>query len=301
MNIDFQLRFDKCVDQNKCKSFIKAGLHGDPAFKNRASGEEESAICVIPASDQDLLAQLKTSPTKNSAYREIKKSEDKGFTSRRFNYFNHIDDIVEIHRSKNQRGGKRISTFYNAPRSQFGPKLSNVLPEEKLVCQFHNITYWGLFESLETSNSSTPTDNEKLISYIRSFRINDLVWYNMIIGHGAYLKFGVMHKMHSDLLKNLINSPSPPLYVNYGAGDVEKRQWKRKALFQNVCVRFDDLNIYNSTFSQNNRSRLKDEIPKLLASGEYAHAEIIIRLLRYYPSFDLKSRIIRKLSRIIRS
>ena len=111
--------------------------------------------------------------------------------------------------------------------------------------------------------------------------MNDLVWYNMIMGHGDYLKFGVMHKVHTDLLKNLINSSSPPLYVNYGAGNVEKNQWKRKALFQNVKVRCDDLKIYNSTFSESNRSRLKNEIPKFLSSGQYAHAEIIVRLLRY--------------------
>jgi len=301
MNIDLYISFDKCFDKEKCETFIKAGLHGDPALKSRESGDDESAICVIPESEQDLLAQLKTSPTKNSAYREVKKSESKGFISRSFNYFNHIDDIVEIHRSKNQRGGKRISTFYNAPRSEFGPKLASVLPYEKRVCQFHNITFWGLFKPPETNTSSKHANTEKLIGYIRAFRINDLVWYNQIMGHGEFLKFGVMHKMHSDLLKNLIKSPSPPIYVNYGAGDVEKRQWKRKALFQNISVRFEDLKAYNSTFSQSNRSTLKNEIPKLLASREYARAEIIIRQLRYYPAYDLKSRIIRKISRMLRA
>ena len=125
MNIDLQISFDNCVDQEKCKTFIKAGLHGDPAFKNRSSEKDESAICIIPESDQALIAKLKTSPTKNSAYREVKKSEAKGFISRKFNYFNHIDDIVDIHRSKNERDGKQISTFYSASRSKFGPKLKD--------------------------------------------------------------------------------------------------------------------------------------------------------------------------------
>ena len=301
MNIDLQIDFDRCVNQEKCETFIKAGLRGDPALKNRSSGDKESAICIIPESDQALLAQLKTKPTKNSAYRAIKKSEDKGFRSHSFNYFNLIDDIVEIHRSKTERGGKRISTVYREVRSKFGPKLANVLPDEKNVCQFHNITYWGLFEPEETSNSSTPPYNEKLISYIRAFRLNDFVWYNMIMGHGDYLKFGVMHRMHTDLLKNLINSASPPLYINYGVGNVEKNQWKRKALFQNVRARFDDLKIYNSTFDESNRSRAKKEIPKLLASGEYARAEITIRLLRYYPSYSIKSRIRSKIWRMFRT
>jgi len=280
MNIELQISFDRCVDREKCETLVKAGLNGDPAFNNRSSGDEESSICVIPESDQDLLTQLKNTH-KGNVLREIKKSEDKGFTSRSFNYFNHIEDIVEIHRSKTERAGRRISSFYSASKSKFGPKSKYALPDEQQVCQFHSITYWGLFEPKETSNSSTPTTNEKLISYIRAFRLNDVVWYNMIIGHGDYLKFGVMHKMHTDLLKNLINSSSPPLYVNYGAGGVEKNVWKRKALFQNVNVRFDDLNIYNSTFSESNRSRLKNEIPKFLSSGQYAHAEIIVRLLRY--------------------
>lgn len=300
MNIDLHISFDSCVDREHCEELITVGLNGDPAFNNRSSGDQESAICVIPESGQDLFAQLKNTH-KGNVLREIKKSEDRGFTSQRFNYFNHIEDIVEIHRSKTERGGKKISGFYSANRSKFGPKISKFLPDEQQVCVFHNLTYWGLFESEEISNTSTLKQNEKLIGYIRTFRMNDVVWYNMIMGHGDYLKFGVMHKMHTDFLNHLITSSSPPLYVNYGAGEVEKNVWKRKALFKNVKVRFDDLKIYNSNFSESDRARLQDEIPKLLSTGDYAHAEIVVRLLRYYPAIDFKSRIIRKLTRILRS
>jgi hypothetical protein len=292
MNIDLSIDFSRCVDQEKCEALIGAALLGDPAFANEADETREFAICVVPQSEDDLLAQLKKTH-KGNVLREIKKADKKGFESRYFNYFNRIDEIVNIHRSKEVRGGKQVSSFYMAGRSAYGPKINETLSLEKGVCEHHSVLYWGLFDPSAQS--------EKLIGYIRTVRLNDVIWYNMIMGHSDYLKFGLMHKMHTDLLKQLMTLDSPPKYINYGAGGVEKNPWKRRALFQNAEVRFDDLIDFNGPFAETDRGQFKNDIPAFISNGEYSRAEILVRLLRFYPSYDLKSRIKGKLKRMFAS
>ena len=209
MNIELNLDFSNCTDEEKCQALICAGLLGDPVFQNQADSTREFAICVVPGSVDELTQNLKKTH-KGNVLREIKKAEEKGFGSHTFNYFNYIDDIVKIHRSKSVRGGKQISNFYRANRTEFGPKLNNRLPQEQNICAQHSIVYWGLFEPAPNPSENPSTNTEILISYIRAFRLNDIVWYNMIIGHADCLKFGVMHKMHTDLLRHYIATEAPP-------------------------------------------------------------------------------------------
>ena len=122
MKIELNLDFTKCSSMKTCESLIKAGLLGDPIFPSDDSEKYGNAICVIPDTEQELISRLKKTH-KGNVLREINKSNKKGFFCESFNYFNHIDEIVCINRSKNVRGGKKLSNFYLAPRSDFGPKF----------------------------------------------------------------------------------------------------------------------------------------------------------------------------------
>jgi hypothetical protein len=107
--------------------------------------------------------------------------------------------------------------------------------------------------------------------------------------------------MHTDLLRHYIATEAPPKYINYGPGQVEKDPWKRKALFQNARIRFDDLSSYYGAFRESLRKPLSKRISVYITTGEYARAEILIRLLRFYPKSGLKIRVrgtIRKVLRI---
>lgn len=298
MNIELGLDFDKCANKEKCESIITAGLTGDPVFNNEPGSNREYAICTVPVSVEKLIQQLKQTH-KGNVLREIRKAEEKGYVSHSFNYFNHIDDIVEIHRSKTERGGKRMSTFYTTSRTHFGPKISELHPLEHDVCDYHNILYWGLFEPVASNLKNPDLNTEILTAYIRAFRLNDVIWYNMIIGHGDHLKYGVMHQLHTDFLKHLIAEKESPRYINYGAGGVENNPWKRRALFRNMKVRFDDLVNYYRPFDESKRKELKKRIHSHISASEYTHAEILVRLLRYYPDHSLKARLVSKLRRAV--
>ena len=169
------------------------------------------------------------------------------------------------------------------------------------MCDYHQIMYWGVFEPAITDNRISNTANKKLVGYIRTFRLNDVVWYNMIMGHGSYLKFGVMHKMHTDLLKHYLNSTNPPKYITYGPGNVETNEWKRKALFQNYKVTFTNLDNYYKKFEESWRKQFKTDISTFIQLGKYSRAEILIRILRFYPRRSLKSKLTLQTKRILKN
>ncbi len=307
MENELILDFTKCSNIKNCESLLTDGLLGDPIFPSEDSEKHGNAICVIPNSEEELVSRLKQTHSgtvmrwKNSPLREINKADKKGLFCEWFNYFNHIDEIVDINRSKNVRGGKKLSNFYVATRSDFGPELKKQVPIEKNLCDYHQIMYWGVFEPEATTNPTTNIRNKKLVGYIRAFRLNDFVWYNMIIGHGSYLKFGVMHKMHTDLLKHYFKSPNPPKYIAYGPANIETNQWKRKALFENSKVHFKALYKYYKEFDESYRKRFKKDISTFIELGEYSRAEILIRILRFYPRRSLKSKLTLQTKRILKN
>ena len=299
MNIELSLDFSQCIDPEKCKALITVGLTGDPVFKNDGTPEMK-AIFVVPESTDELWTKLK-GVHKGNVARKISKATRSGFVSRYFNYFNHIDEIVEIQRSLSVRGGKQISSYIDANRSEFGPTITGTLPDEKGLCDHHSVRYWGVFKPVDADDTGTSANGKKLIAFIRLFKLGDVVWYNLIIGHGDYLKQGSMHKMHTDLMESYIGSVKPPKYINYGPGDVEERMWKREALFENMNVVFDDLKNYYNDFQESLRSQFKNDINLFISNDQYSRAEILVRLLRFYPSYSLKSRITGKLKRMFAS
>ncbi|HLD28771.1 MAG TPA: hypothetical protein VJC03_00400 [bacterium] len=304
MLLEFKLNFDKCPDKEKCRELLRIGLKGEnenagQCFNAALTGGSDFSVCPVPADAEALLIKQKETH-KGNVVREIRKAEQSGFYSHFLNYFNYIPDIVDINRSKTTRGGKEIRYFYSCPERYFGPRAERNYSIEE-TCAGHYISYFGVFTRTPGRKLGRINVDEKLLGYIRVFRLNDLVWYNMIQGHGDYLDLFVMHKMHFDLIKHYMAMDPPPKYLVYGIARDDKRQlWKRKALFEPGRIKFDDLDQYYTAFKEEERRSLTKQAAQYLHNGRFMLSEAVFKMLRSYPDKTLRARCRRGLNRLIR-
>lgn len=120
-----------------------------------------------------------------------------------FEYYNsHLDDIHEIRTSKPSRQGRPMHEAYFKYPSKEG--VTN-------KCQYHNRHFHGIISE------------GKIVGYIISCRMGDIAKTITIIGHGDYLKYGMMHK----LLHEVISFYGLPfVYGNWNSGVDGLRMFK---------------------------------------------------------------------------
>lgn len=117
----------------------------------------------------------------------IKKATKNNFIYKKFQWNEHLDDIFEINTSTSKRQGRDMDTSYkNYP---------------KKVDISDNI-YIGIF------------NDEKLVAYIELYVYEDFGMINRILGHYAYLKFGIMNLALYGLVAECISSENIK-YINY--------------------------------------------------------------------------------------
>jgi hypothetical protein len=174
---------------------------------------------------------------KGAIMRNMAKAEP--FFCTPFEWANHIPDVVEINHSKEVRCGGKMRPSYLRTVEEMGgaPKEYKefILPS----CRDHWRITWGVFETAPNHKQGEITLNGRLLGYVSMVRIKDLALYAMILGHGDYLKYGIMYKLHFYIMQFLVGGGSPfidgikvLMYAAWESGGKGLKLWKKKTLFE---------------------------------------------------------------------
>jgi len=175
--------------------------------------------------------------------REARRAERLGLYVARFPMRLHVPDVVEINHSRPVRSGGPMRGHYTwSVEEHGGPPTRRhefVWPE----CRHHWTIPWGVFEPRPGHRQGDVPVDGKLVAYLHVLRLGDLALYSQILGHGDFLRSGVMARLHFVVVEWLLDGASPHAagvrHLMYGAwdsGGTGLQFWKRKLLFEPVLL-----------------------------------------------------------------
>jgi len=105
-------------------------------------------------------------------------------------------------------------------------------------CPAHWLYLWGIFKPEYGYKQGDIEVGQKLLGYVSLHRVGNYAQYSMILGHGDYLKYGIMYHLHFKIVDWLISCNWPEAegidflwYCNWSGGP-GLRLWKKKAGFK---------------------------------------------------------------------
>lgn len=200
---------------------------------------------VIPLKDFDYheyISKVKKIH-KGASFRQSKKADKQGYYCKQFAWGNHIPDIVEINQSKETRSGGKMRAAYQRSVEELGgpPKKEKKVASPK--CPLHTTFCWGIFEHRDGYSQGDIVTNEKLLAYIKLKRIGNYSVYTSILGHGDYLCYGIMYRLHYAIMEwigekknELLSGLDFLLYGAFDSGNEGLQQWKKRAVFEKAYL-----------------------------------------------------------------
>ena len=206
-------------------------------------GQKQSAVIDLRGFDFDAYMAAVRKVHKGNAVRDAKKADRAGFVCKRFVWRNFIPDIVEINRSKDVRSGGRMNAAYHRGVEEMGGAPTKLAPLGDPACPVHCSYCWGIFEPKPGHQQGDIVTDERLLAYIRLKRQGSLGIYSTILGHGDYLRLGVMYRLHYAVMQWIAQESHGPLHgldwLMYGAvesGAAGLQMWKKRCLFQGAYL-----------------------------------------------------------------
>lgn len=144
--------------------------------------EGGAAFCPISLSFDELMA-LSNKISGGNTRKEMHKTVRKGYYCESIIAQAHLKEIVEINKSKSIRQGKPMhEEWYYYSEEKMMQEFGGV---RIYTCPYHYVQWFGVF-----------TKEKKMVGYIKFSRNGQLAWYGMILGHGDYLKDGIVYFLH---------------------------------------------------------------------------------------------------------
>jgi hypothetical protein len=194
------------------------------------------AILPVPDSFEEYKSDLKGSH-KGNILREIRHAEQKGYFCDFFVYQNFLPDIVEINHSLPIRSGGPMRGHYLLSLDELGGPPKELLPFDPPKCFRHFHVWCGVFLPVPGHMQGQQVVDRRLVGYVKFTRIGNWCMYNQILGHGQFVRDGIMYLLHYWIMKKLFSKEflSGIKFVTYGGwnhGNEGLIFWKRKTLFQ---------------------------------------------------------------------
>ncbi len=157
---------------------------------------------------------MSITPTKRNDYRQSLK---RGYDSWEISLDernNLLDDIYDIHTSKQKRQGREMSEAYR----------KEVKPISEFQCIEHSGLFFGCF-----------TECDKLVSYILVSQMGEAWFLSMIIGHGDHLKDFVMVNVLMEVVRVAFDRGVRCIgYHRWDNGTKGLQFWKRSVGFKPI-------------------------------------------------------------------
>jgi len=190
---------------------------------------------------QEYFDYVKKSNYKSCIY-PYNRSKKKYFYSKRFAFKNFVPDVVGVNQSMSIRQGKEMGDNYFLSIDELGgaPKKEHSLEEIKNNKRYR--IFYGVFQKIEGHVQGDITTNEQLVGYITLIREGNMIVYNRIIGHGDYLKEGIMYNLHFSIMEwlysnnELTEGVDMVMYAGYTSGSEGLRNWKKRLAFEPVFL-----------------------------------------------------------------
>lgn len=184
---------------------------------------------------------------KGAALRHANKADREGYTCKPFVKELFIPDIVEINHSKNVRSGGPMRESYLRSVEGMGGIAIKYIEMKLPDCPVHYDYWWGIFSKIPGYKQGGLVTNEKLLAYIRLRRNGNYSLYAQILGHGDYLKYGIMYRLHFSIIEWICHGGNGCalgleylIYAGYRQGKEGLKQWKKKILFKPVHLVIPD-------------------------------------------------------------
>lgn len=158
---------------------------------------------------------------KGNSARLIQRAQKEGFYCQRFNRWDRYYDIVEINHSKEVRCGMKMSWSYQLSVDEYKKQCEKYITQTVEDCWRHWDGMFGVFKE------------DKLRGYIYFRRNGNLGQYSSILGHGDFLKSGIMYYLHFYTLSWVKeNTDIDYLWYCDWNGDTPLGKWKQKNGFE---------------------------------------------------------------------
>jgi hypothetical protein len=223
---------------------------------NREDYPKTEWACIDLSDYADYGAFVNRLKKQGASFYEDRKAEKRGFYSKFFDERTFIGDVVAINTSTPERQGKPMTD----------PYLLTVEQRGGYPTAFHeptvppNRVFWlrrfGTFRACPGHRQGSLVVDEQLVSYLSIRRFADFAIYNLIIGHHDFLRDGVVHKMHLDFVKTVLDTRNRAMagandvdtsllglrYIGYAAyfpANPGLKRWKKSNNFRPGLFRFD--------------------------------------------------------------
>jgi hypothetical protein len=232
---------DICVKY--CAGFQKRMVGRYVGEQEPCKNQFVSALIFLNAFNYDEYISKVKKIHKSASFRQSKKADKQGYYCKQFAWRNHIPDIVEINQSKETRSGGKMRAAYQRSIEELGGPPKKEIKVASPKCPLHTTFCWGIFEHREGYSQGDIITNEKLLAYIKFKRIGNYSVYTSILGHGDYLRYGIMYRLHYAIMawigenKNgLLSGLDFLLYGAFDSGNEGLQQWKKRAVFEKAYL-----------------------------------------------------------------
>ncbi len=177
---------------------------------------------------------------KGSAIRHSKKADEAEYYCKVFRFENFIPDVYEINTSKEIRCERPMAQSYRRSIEELGGYPTEMQDIIYPKCNYHWRLSFGIFKSIPGYKQGDLVTDEKLLGYINTIRNGNYMQYSQILGHGDFLKDGIMYNLHFFILRwiqeNRNNFTKDLQHLWYANHDckIGPLQWKEKVLFIGV-------------------------------------------------------------------
>jgi hypothetical protein len=199
--------------------------------------QKVSAIQLVPLSLVDYIKGMRKIH-KGNAVREVQKAEKKNYHCEIFHVQNHIEDFVEINHSKEIRQGKKMTKSYQKDIRDYGGLPKTIQPMETPECPVHFSQWIGVFKPMEGHKQGEILVGKQLVGYINLIRLGEIILYGSILGHGDYLKDGIMYLLNHKAIEWILTSDKSKnqrikyiMYAGWNDGTEGLQKWKKRTLF----------------------------------------------------------------------
>lgn len=180
--------------------------------RRRLEGGLSAAILPLPASFDAYLRAIG-----DKSRNMVRKPEKGGFRVAQFDKNRHLDDIYAIHTSLDVRQGQPLQDHYRLrPHASYKGRPAWELVREE---------WWGAFNP-----------EGRLVGYVYLPGTNGEYLTSRIMGHGEYLKFGIMNALVAEIVRAHAGERGHILYGMYEHGTDGLRRFKDSMGFLPVAL-----------------------------------------------------------------
>lgn len=170
---------------------------------------------------------------------KIRKAEREGYTARPFLIQNHVQDVHAIRTSMRMRSAGPVLDYWLLKPEDIAESATELHPFGWPSCPMHWIIWWGVFLPEPGYRQGEVEVGERLVAFVKMWRMGDIGHYTEIMGHKAHLDKGVMMLLHRAIVQALIAGAVPAMkgvrVLLYGAlehGRAGLLTWKKRAGFR---------------------------------------------------------------------